>query len=121
MLLAVLTMMAATPLAGRSGSGMQKESAEDHPSDKIWVIVPYTAGSSTDLASRTMGAYFEEQFGRPVVVENMSGACGAISINELLSSLPHGCSSGEECRQRLNEIQEVFYAPIAGQVSEEGQ
>ena len=54
MLLAVLSIMAAAPLAGRCGSGMQKESAEDHPFDEIWVIVPHTAGGSTDLASRTM-------------------------------------------------------------------
>lgn len=113
-LLAVLPMMAAAPLAGRSGSGMQKESAEEHPSDESWVIVPHTAGGSTDLASRTMGAYFEEQFRRPVVVENLPGACGAISVNELLLSPPYGFISGEECRQRLNGIQEV-YAPIAGQ------
>ena len=51
--LAVLSMMAAALLAGRSGSGMQKESAEDHPSDEIWVIVPHTAGGSTDLALHT--------------------------------------------------------------------
>ena len=50
----------------------------------------------------------------------MPGACGVISVNELLSSLPDGFISGEECRQRLNEIQEV-HTLIAEQVREEGQ
>jgi hypothetical protein len=58
--------------------------------------------------------------GQPVVVENMPRACGVISVNELLLSLPNGFISGEGCRQRLNEIQEV-YTLIAEQVREEGQ
>ena len=56
-------MMAAAPLAGRSGPGMQKESAEDHPSDEIWVIVPHTAGGSTDLASRNIGPTLRSSLG----------------------------------------------------------
>ena len=63
MLLAVLSMMAAAPLAGRSGSGMQKESAEDNPSDEIWVIVPHPAGGSADLVSRTMGRTVRSSLG----------------------------------------------------------
>lgn len=50
----------------------------------------------------------------------MPGACGVISVNELLLSLPDGFISGEGYRQRLNEIQEV-YTLIAEQVREEGQ
>jgi tripartite-type tricarboxylate transporter receptor subunit TctC len=63
MLLAVLSMMAAAPLAGRSGSGMQKESAEEHPSDEIWVLVPHPVGGSTDLASRTIGRTLRSSWG----------------------------------------------------------
>lgn len=55
-----------------------------------------------------------------MVVENLPGACGVSSVNELLLSLPDGFISGEGCRQRLNEIQEV-YTLIAEQVREEGQ
>ena len=64
--------------------------------------------------------YFEKQLGQPVVVENMPGACGVISVNELLLSLPDRFISWEGCRQGLSEIQEV-YKLIAEQVREEGQ
>ena len=55
-----------------------------------------------------------------MVVENMPGACGVISVNELLLSLPDRFISWEGCRQGLSEIQEV-YKLIAEQVREEGQ
>ena len=55
-----------------------------------------------------------------MVVEKLPGAYGVSSVNELLLSLPDGFISGEGCRQRLNEIQEV-YTLIAEQVREEGQ
>jgi hypothetical protein len=44
----------------------------------------------------------------------------ATSVNELLSSLPDGLISGEECRRRPNDSQEV-HPPIAEHVGEEGQ
>lgn len=84
-----LTGLLALGVAGCGGGGAQ-ESAEDYPSDDIDLLVPYAAGGPADLASRTIGSYYEEEFGETVVVENQPGAAGAVAMNDLISSEPDG-------------------------------
>ncbi|MBA2443659.1 MAG: tripartite tricarboxylate transporter substrate binding protein [Rubrobacter sp.] len=54
------------------------------------VVVPYAPGGPTDLAARTIGSYYEEEFDETVVVENEPGASGTMAMNELISSEPDG-------------------------------
>ncbi len=90
LLLALAGVLAAL-LSGCAAAGTQSsEGAEEYPSEEVRILVPYTAGGPTDLAARTIGAYFEEQFGQPVIVENLPGAAGSMAMNELISSEPDG-------------------------------
>ena len=55
--------------------------AQDFPSQPIRIIVPYTAGGSSDFVARTVGAKMQESLNSAVVVENRPGAgssaCGS--------------------------------------------
>ena len=43
--------------------------AEKYPSKEISIIVPYAAGSTTDLSARVFAEYFRKEIGVPVIVD----------------------------------------------------
>jgi len=55
--------------------------AQTYPSGPIKIIVPFTAGSATDIMARTVGERLSQAFGQPVIVENRPGAGGTIGSN----------------------------------------
>ncbi|MFO6420083.1 Bug family tripartite tricarboxylate transporter substrate binding protein [Hylemonella sp. W303a] len=50
--------------------------AQNYPSKPITFVVPFAAGSATDLLARALGKSINEQTGQAVVVENKAGASG---------------------------------------------
>jgi tripartite-type tricarboxylate transporter receptor subunit TctC len=68
-------------------SGAQAQLAPDKP---IRFIVPFGAGSSGDLAARTLGLEISELAGVPVLVENVAGADGIIGTRVVKSAAPDG-------------------------------
>lgn len=61
-----------------------------YPSKPIHVIVPFTAGSATDIVARLVGERLNAAWGQPVVVENRPGAGGTIGINQTAKAEPDG-------------------------------
>ena len=49
-----------------------------YPTKPVRVVVPFTAGSATDILARTVGQKLSEQWGQPVVIDNRPGAGGTI-------------------------------------------
>lgn len=64
--------------------------AQDYPSQPIRIIVPYTAGGSSDYVARTVGAKMQENMGRPVVVENRPGGNAVIGTEFVAKARPDG-------------------------------
>jgi tripartite-type tricarboxylate transporter receptor subunit TctC len=60
--------------------------AQDFPSGPIRIIVPFSAGGSSDVAARLAADHMTESLGTPVVVENKPGANGQVAVNELLGA-----------------------------------
>ncbi|MGB6105784.1 MAG: tripartite tricarboxylate transporter substrate binding protein [Pusillimonas sp.] len=52
--------------------------ANDFPSQPIKMVVPYSAGGSTDAAARVLAEGMSKQLSQPVIVDNKPGAGGTI-------------------------------------------
>ena len=68
--------------------------AQAYPSGTIKIIVPFTAGSATDILARTAGEKLSQAFGQPVIVENRPGAGGTIGINVVAKAPADGLTLG---------------------------
>ena len=53
--------------------------AQTFPSKPVKLIVPFSAGSGTDIVARTVGEFMAKGLGQPVVVENRPGAGGTLA------------------------------------------
>ena len=61
-----------------------------YPSRNVQIIVPYTAGGSIDIMSRTVAQKLAEAWGRSVVVDNRPGASGMIGTEIVTKADPDG-------------------------------
>lgn len=64
--------------------------AQDWPTRPITLVVPFGAGSGTDLVARNIAAPLGERLGQPVVVQNMGGAAGLIGVSRVAKATPDG-------------------------------
>src|SRR5258706_9403237 len=64
--------------------------AQPYPSKAIHIIVPFAAGSATDVAARLVGDKLNAAWGQPVVIENRPGAGGTIGIAQTAKADPDG-------------------------------
>ena len=70
------------------GSG--PATAQTWPSRPITMIVPFPPGPALDLVARQVGAKIADPLGQPIVVENRTGANGAIGSNAVARAAPDG-------------------------------
>jgi tripartite-type tricarboxylate transporter receptor subunit TctC len=52
--------------------------AQSYPNRLIRIVVPFTAGGSTDVLARRLGEKMAQSMGQPVIVENRPGAGGTV-------------------------------------------
>ena len=64
--------------------------AQDYPSRPVRIIVPFTAGSATDILARTVGQKLNELWNQAVVVDNRGGAGGTIGAGVVAKSPADG-------------------------------
>jgi len=57
--------------------------AQTYPSKTIKIVVPFTAGSATDIMARVVGEKLQAAWGQPVVVENRPGAGGTLGATQV--------------------------------------
>ncbi|MCZ7171356.1 tripartite tricarboxylate transporter substrate-binding protein, partial [Salmonella enterica] len=67
----------ATTFAGVSGAAF----ADTYPTKPITMIVPFSAGGTTDILARIVGLQLGKALGQPVVIENRPGAGGNIGAS----------------------------------------
>jgi tripartite-type tricarboxylate transporter receptor subunit TctC len=68
------------------------EDAGDYPRRSIKLIVPFPAGSTTDITARVVAQCFERDLQQPVVVENRPGGDGIVGASEAARATPDGYS-----------------------------
>jgi tripartite-type tricarboxylate transporter receptor subunit TctC len=64
--------------------------AQAYPARPVKIIVPFTAGSATDIIARVVGDYLGKSMGQPFVVENKPGAGGIVGTEQAKNSPPDG-------------------------------
>jgi len=64
--------------------------ADDWPSKRLTLVVPFSAGGSTDTVARILANKLATELGQPVVVENKAGASGNIAGDYVAKSAPDG-------------------------------
>lgn len=65
-------------------------SAQQFPAKPVRIINPFAPGGATDIIARQMAQKLTEMWGQAVVVENRTGASGAIGVEMVAKSPPDG-------------------------------
>jgi tripartite-type tricarboxylate transporter receptor subunit TctC len=79
--LAIGAGIAALPMAA---------SAQSYPSRSIRLVVPYVAGGNSDVVARRIAAKLGDRLGVQVLVDNRTGAGGALGTEAVVRAAPDG-------------------------------
>jgi tripartite-type tricarboxylate transporter receptor subunit TctC len=64
--------------------------AQAWPDKPVKIVVPFSAGGTTDVVARMLGARLGEMWNQSVVIENRAGAGGNIGADVVAKSAPDG-------------------------------
>lgn len=76
-----LGLLALTPLAAQ---------AQAFPTKAITIVVPFSAGGTTDILARVLGQFISKDLGQPVIIDNRAGAGGNIGTQLVARAAPDG-------------------------------
>src|ERR1051325_11799140 len=68
--------------------------AQPYPARPITLVLALPAGGAVDALARIMVEHMRGTLGQPVIVENMGGAGGTLSITRVVRSAPDGYTIG---------------------------
>jgi tripartite-type tricarboxylate transporter receptor subunit TctC len=83
----VLMLLSALTLAA---AHVEAAAQDRYPSRPVKILVPFGAGSATDIVIRIIGEQMRQTLGQPIVVDNRPGAFGITAIEEMARSKPDG-------------------------------
>jgi tripartite-type tricarboxylate transporter receptor subunit TctC len=64
--------------------------AQTYPAKPITLVVPHSAGGTSDILARTVAAEAAKTLGQTIVIDNKGGANGTIAAKQVASSAPDG-------------------------------
>jgi tripartite-type tricarboxylate transporter receptor subunit TctC len=76
--------------AGLTGFLIPGSAAAQFPAQSVKLIVPFSAGGTTDLTARIIAVKMGENLGQQIVVENIEGAGGTIGAEAVARAKPDG-------------------------------
>lgn len=68
----------------------QSDPAAGYPNKPIRFLVPFSPGAGTDTTARTIAQKLSDKWGQQPVVENRTGAAGAIAVDLTAKAAPDG-------------------------------
>ena len=90
----VLIIVSALVIAAGAAAAQTRDAAAGWPERPIRLIVPFPAGSSTDIVSRILAQRLGARLGQQVVVENRVGASGNLGADAIAKAAPDGYTMG---------------------------
>ncbi len=91
--LAAIGSRVARLMVGAAAAGLALAStagAQDWPARPTTIVVPFTAGGTTDLFGRIFAQAMQEKYGKPFLVENKAGAGGTVGAASVAKSANDG-------------------------------
>jgi tripartite-type tricarboxylate transporter receptor subunit TctC len=64
--------------------------ADTWPSKPIRVVIPFSAGSATDIIPRAVFEQLSVELGQPIIVENRPGGGGTVGVGSVVRAEPDG-------------------------------
>jgi tripartite-type tricarboxylate transporter receptor subunit TctC len=64
--------------------------AQNYPTQRVTLVVPFAAGGPTDVVGRTVGAAMEQLWKQPFIIENKPGAGGHVGTEFVSRAKPDG-------------------------------
>ena len=89
-MLRIAITLAAAVLATGPLHAAQADPAAGYPNKPIRFIVPFSPGAGTDTTARTIAQKLSEKWGQQAVVDNRTGAGGAIGVDFTAKANPDG-------------------------------
>src|SRR3954463_16339786 len=86
-----------------------------YPEKPIRMVVGFPPGTAPDTVARLLGQKFAEALGRPIVVDNASGAAGNIATERVAKAAPDGYTLGLLATAQIvfnPSLYKVAYDPV---------
>jgi tripartite-type tricarboxylate transporter receptor subunit TctC len=82
----LLSGAVASPIVVSSGAVL----ADEWPSRPVTIIIPFSAGGTTDIIGRQLAEELRQKFGQPFVIDNRTGAAGNIGVEAVVRAPKDG-------------------------------
>ncbi len=83
-------LLARVALAACMTPALPAAHAQSFPAKPITLVVPHSAGGTSDILARTVAAEAAKTLGQTIVIDNKGGANGTIAAKQVASSAPDG-------------------------------
>jgi tripartite-type tricarboxylate transporter receptor subunit TctC len=90
--------------------------AQGYPDKPVRLVVPFPAGTGTDIGARMLMQQLQTLLGQPIVVDNKPGAGGSIGAMEVVRAAPDGYtllfSSNSPAASNVALLKSIPYDPV---------